>query len=131
MSIGRLLKWEEKAPMDVEKEGADFPQETASGIVCHKRPLSKLNIRQGYATRRHSHVGHGVDEETDNAMDDKAGVDVVDDGVEGIPEEIAHSDAVYIARGLAPTESLVEGAVRGFCADSVGCGGDDDDAVDL
>lgn len=64
-------------------------------------------------------------------MDDKARVDVVDDGIEGVPEKVSDGDAVYITGGVAPAESFVEGAVGGFCPDTVGGGGDDDDAMDL
>lgn len=40
---GRLTKRgrRKEAPVNVEKEGADFPQKTAGTIVRRKRPLSK------------------------------------------------------------------------------------------
>jgi hypothetical protein len=35
-----------------------------------------------------THVGHRVDSKASNAMRDKAGIDEVEDGVEGIPQEV-------------------------------------------
>jgi hypothetical protein len=125
-----LPKGGERAPMDVEEEGGAFPQETAGAVVRHKRPLPK-SISRGYATRRDSHKGHRVDEQARKPMHNKARVHVVDDSVEGVPEEVPNRDGVHVAGGVAPAKGPVEGAVGRFGPDAVGGGGDDDDAVDL
>lgn len=64
-------------------------------------------------------------------MDDKPKVDIVDNGIERIPEEVANSNAVHETRRLAPSKSLVKRTVWRFGPNSVEGPRDDNETVYL